>query len=68
MKVHVKGSLNGHFVPVLLIRIFLIFTCPSCGTSAFSLSLLGSESLVGATWTVPGAFFSSSAKSNKKEC
>lgn len=41
-------------------------TCPSCGTSAFCVSLLGSDSLAGVTWTLLGAFFPSSAKAMRR--
>lgn len=41
-------------------------TCPSCGTSAFCVSLLGSDSLAGVTWTLLAAFFPSSAKAMRR--
>lgn len=53
-KAHMKVSLSGHCAPDF-------DTCPSSGTSAFCVSLLGSDSLAGITLTVL-AFFSSSAK------
>lgn len=42
-------------------------TCPSRAASAFCWSLLGSESLAGVTRMMPGAFFSSSARRDKKQ-
>ncbi|KAF2973939.1 hypothetical protein EK904_001798 [Melospiza melodia maxima] len=41
-------------------------TCPSCGTSAFCVSLLGSDSVAGVTWTLLGAFFPSSARAIRR--